>query len=103
MMKNYSATKKSLLLSAVSLIICIVMLIGNTFAWFTDSVESNGNVIMSGDLDVELDYYSNGGWHSVDESTKLFDENARWEPGHTEVVYLRVSNEAAWHLSICLV
>ena len=102
MMKNYSATKKSLLLSAVSLIICIVMLIGNTFAWFTDSVESNGNVIMAGDLDVELDYYSNGGWHSVDESTKLFDENACWEPGHTEVVYLRVSNEGSLALKYLL-
>ena len=101
-MKNHSATKKALLLNAVSLLVCIVMLIGNTFAWFTDSVESSGNIIMTGNLDVELDYYTNGGWQSVDENTKLFDENALWEPGHTEVVYLRISNAGSLALKYLL-
>ena len=85
-------TRRSLLLSAVSLCLCVAMLIGTTFAWFTDSVTSKNNIITSGNLDVELEYYTNGQWVTVTESTKLFDDNALWEPGYTEVVYLRVSN-----------
>lgn len=67
------------------------MLIGTTFAWFTDSVTSVNNKIVAGNLDVELEYYNGTKWESVDESTNVF-EDALWEPGHTEVVYLKVSN-----------
>ena len=91
-MKPSFTTKKALLLNSVSLLLCIVMLMGTTFAWFTDIVESKDNIIVAGNLDVELEYYSAAGWQPVNENTKLFDENALWEPGHTETVYLRVSN-----------
>ena len=89
-MKN---TKKSLLLSALSLMMCVAMLIGTTYAWFTDSVTSGKNKIVAGNLDVELEYTTNGtDWTPVTETTKLFDDSALWEPGHTEVAYLRLSN-----------
>lgn len=91
-------TRRSLLLSVISLCLCAAMLIGTTFAWFTDSVVSKNNIITTGNLDVELEYYANGQWHSVNESTKLFDEDALWEPGYTEVVYLRVSNAGSLSL-----
>ena len=91
-MKRSFTTKKALLLNSVSLLLCIVMLMGTSFAWFTDIVESKDNIIVAGNLDVELEYYSAAGWQPVNENTKLFDENALWEPGHTETVYLRVSN-----------
>ncbi|MBO5796990.1 MAG: hypothetical protein J6R77_01415, partial [Clostridia bacterium] len=85
-------TKRALLMSALVLVLCVSMLVGSTFAWFTDSVKSGRNIIAAGNLDVEMEYFANGAWHSVDENTKLFDDEALWEPGHTEVVYLRVSN-----------
>lgn len=44
-------TKRTLLTSAVSLVLCICMLLGTTFAWFTDAVTSSGNIIASGKLD----------------------------------------------------
>ena len=50
------STKSALLMSAISLLLCVSMLIGSTFAWFTDSVTSANNIIKSGTLDVELDY-----------------------------------------------
>ena len=50
-MKNYS-TKKSLKASGLALVLCIAMLIGTTFAWFTDSITNSGNVIQSGTLDI---------------------------------------------------
>ena len=87
-------TKLALLHSVIALILCCSMLIGTTFAWFTDVVQSGVNHIVAGNLDVELEYLDkNGAWKSVDGSTEIFDPNALWEPGYTEVIYLRVSNK----------
>ena len=52
-MKKFSS-KRALLLSVLSMVICVSMLIGSTFAWFTDSATANVNTIKSGDLDVEI-------------------------------------------------
>ena len=90
-------TKKALLMSALSLLLCCSMLIGTTFAWFTDEVTSGKNQIIAGNLDVELEYARvvDGqitGWDTVAGKTAIFDPNALWEPGRVEVVYLKVSN-----------
>ncbi len=88
-------TKSSLLLSAISLLLCVSMLIGTTFAWFTDSVTSSGNKIESGTLKVDLELLDkeNGEWISLkNANTKLFDYD-KWEPGYTEIKILRVQNE----------
>lgn len=89
-MKN---TKKALLASALSIVLCISMLLGTTFAWFTDSVTSGKNTITSGNLDIELEYYDGSDWQPVTDNTSLFDNEALWEPGYTEVAYLRLSNK----------
>ena len=92
-MTNKKATKRALILSIISMLICVVMLAGTTFAWFTDSVTSGKNTIVAGNLDVELEYskdYST--WNTVEGATDIFDPNALWEPGRTEVVYLKISN-----------
>ena len=52
-MKNFSS-KKALFLSVISMVICVSMLIGSTFAWFTDSATASVNKIQAGNLDVEL-------------------------------------------------
>lgn len=67
---------------------------GGTIAWFTDSVETTTNVIESGNLDVALEYYDTNDkvFKPVNEQTKLFKEDTRWEPGYTDIVYLKVSN-----------
>jgi len=91
-MNNKKSTKRALLSSVLSLVLCMAMLIGTTFAWFTDSVSSTNNIIKSGNLDVELEYYDGDSWEKVTANTNVFEENTLWEPGHTEVVYLKVSN-----------
>lgn len=74
-------TKKALLLSVLSMMLCLSMLVGSTFAWFTDSVTSGVNKIVAGNLDVEMEYAvlnedgSVKEWKSV-EGESLFDENA---------------------------
>ena len=90
-MTKQKSTKRALLLSALSLLMCVSMLIGSTFAWFTDSVTSGNNRIVAGNLDIELEYYNGSDWKTVNNATDLFTGNL-WEPGHTEVVYLKLSN-----------
>ncbi len=92
-MKTRKSTKRALLLSVCAIVVCIVMLIGTTFAWFTDTASTGLNKITSGKLDVELEYsYDMNEWKTATSSTKLFDDKTLWEPGVTEVVYLRVKN-----------
>ena len=95
MKKN--ATKRALLTSVIALLLCVSMLVGTTFAWFTDSVTSANNIIQSGNLDVEMYYQVEGqsDWTKVTSETNVFMENALWEPGHTEVVKLKIVNEGS--------
>lgn len=96
-MTNAKNTKRALLSSVLALFLCFAMLLGSTFAWFTDSVTSANNIIKSGNLDIELEYAKvvDGkitDWATVQDADKIFDPNALWEPGRVEVVYLKVSN-----------
>ena len=92
-----STTKRALLLSLLAVVLSVSMLVGTTFAWFTDSVSSDVNKIIAGNLDVELYYQVEGqsDWTKVTSTTNVFKENALWEPGHTEVVKLKVVNEGS--------
>ena len=49
-------TKTKLLSSIAALIVCFAMLIGSTFAWFTDSASTGVNRIQAGNLDIEVSY-----------------------------------------------
>lgn len=88
-------TKRALVSSAVSLTLCCSMLVGSTFAWFTDSAASGSNVIKSGNLDIEVQYTLDGeNWHPLDGAKDLFQKDL-WEPGHTEVVALKIENKGS--------
>lgn len=90
-MTKTKSTKRALLLSALSLLLCVSMLVGSTFAWFTDSVVSGNNIIKSGNLDIELEYWTGAEWKDVKGASDILT-NTLWEPGVTEVAYLRVAN-----------
>ncbi len=87
-MAKTRCTKRALLLSALSLLMCVSMLAGSTLAWFTDEVTSSGNQIVAGKLDVDL-IDANG--NSLENETLQFvdkDNNEiltqiLWEPGCT--------------------
>jgi len=94
-MTNQKSNKRALLLSALSLLMCVSMLIGSTFAWFTDSVASGSNVIQSGNLDLVVEYTLDGKtWKDLEGADDLFRKGL-WEPGHTEVVALRIKNNGS--------
>ena len=97
MTKKYS-TKKALVASVLSLALCFSMLIGTTFAWFTDSVTSAGNIIKTGNLDVEM-YWADGtqavpsnenDW--TDASTGAIFNYDNWEPGYVDVKHVQIKN-----------
>ena len=90
-------TKTSLLKSALALLLCVSMLIGSTFAWFTDSVSSKGNIIQSGNLDIEMywtDDLSSDVWYNVEDAAHntIFSYD-NWEPGYTDVKYIKLVNK----------
>ena len=96
-MTNSKHTKRALLASVLSVVVCAAMLAGSTFAWFTDSVTSAGNIIKSGNLKVALEW-ANGTealdmatWK--DASTGPIFNYSLWEPGYTEVRHVRISNK----------
>ena len=55
-MNESTKTKKALRGSLFALFLCIVLLIGTTFAWFTDTASTGVNKIQAGNLDVGLEY-----------------------------------------------
>jgi len=54
MNNNQKATKRALLTSVMALVMCVVMLVGTTFAWFTDTASTGVNKIVSGNLKVDI-------------------------------------------------
>ena len=93
-MNNKKATKRALLTSIMALAMCVVMLVGTTFAWFTDTASTGVNKIQAGNLDVELEYKNSDTavFTKADKNTEVFKDGALWEPGHVEYVVLKVSN-----------
>lgn len=88
-----STTRKAFLSSLVSLLSIAALLIGTTFAWFTDSASTGINRIVAGNLDVELEYMvEHDYWRPVDSNEPVFNNEALWEPGFAQVVYLRIRN-----------
>lgn len=79
-------------MSIISFLLCFTILIGTTFAWFTDTETSANNVIRSGNLDVELEYYNGTAWKTIKGASDILDPNALYEPGYTDVAYLRIKN-----------
>ncbi len=94
-MTNTKMTKKALFLSCMSMLLCVTMLVGTTFAWFTDTATTGVNTIVAGNLDIVLEYWNGTEWEEVDESTLLFNKDALYEPGFTEVAYLRIRNNGS--------
>jgi len=96
-MKEKRVTKRAIFASLLSVAVCTSMLIGTSYAWFTDSVTSANNKIKSGTL--KIDMLVKGGdtgfadYTSVkNNSDKIFNYD-KWEPGYTSWTNVKVKNE----------
>ena len=100
-MTNRKSTKRALLGSVMAMVLCLAMLVGATFAWFTDTASTGVNKIQAGNLDVVLEMQNaDGKWVSAEGKTLDFvkaagaeNEAILWEPGCTYTLpELRVVN-----------
>ena len=89
------STKKALTLSGIALLACVSLLIGSTFAWFTDSVTSAGNKIQAGTLKIDLELLDGNDWVSIKEDPQPIFDYDLWEPGYTDVKILKIENEGS--------
>ena len=94
-MQNKKRTK---LISVLIILLCLSLCVGATYAYFTDSVKSDGNIIKSGKLDVTMEW-ANGTADPDGENTVWTDASKGaifnydlWEPGYTEVRHIRIKN-----------
>ena len=102
-MTNSKSTRRALVSSALAILMCVAMLIGTTFAWFTDTASTAVTKIQAGNLDVALEMKENGNWVTAEGKTLQFKVNGQipaagtqilWEPGCTYVLpELRVVNK----------
>ena len=100
-MTNRKSTKRALLGSVMAMVLCLAMLVGATFAWFTDTASTGVNKIQAGNLDVVLEMQNADG-KGVSAEGKTLDfvkaadakgEAILWEPGCTyELPALRIRN-----------
>ena len=107
-MTNRKSTKRALLGSVMAMVLCMAMLVGATFAWFTDTASTGVNKIQAGNLDVQLQYAT--AWDEKGNVTTWADAQGKqlefkkaagaeneailWEPGCTyELPELRVVNK----------
>ena len=103
-MNNKRATK-ALLTSIMALVMCVVMLVGTTFAWFTDTASTGVNKIQAGNLDIELQMKAQRRCKWVNAEGKILPflvegkipadgTQILWEPGCTYfVTQIRVLNK----------
>ncbi len=83
--------RKTVVASAISLILCVAMLIGTTYACFTDSVVVKSNRIQSGTLDVALSMLDGSSYSEVTDSDKIFNYKL-WEPGYSDYAIFKIEN-----------
>ena len=97
-MKNRRFTKIAFALSICLLILWGILGTGTSIAWFMDETPELVNTFDFGELELEVYYKVTNAqgaseWVKMDEKTKVFDEEALYEPGYTQVVYLKIVNE----------
>ena len=109
-MTNRKSTKRALLGSVMAMVLCLAMLVGATFAWFTDTASTGVNKIQAGNLDVQL-VDENG--NSLEGKTLEFKKAANaaegeavlWEPSCTyelPAVYVKNNGKLALKYKVAI-
>lgn len=84
----------ALALSLCALIVWCILGTGASLAWFSDTTPEINNIFHFADFELEVSHrLTDGSWESIDGKTDIFDDNALYEPGYVQVVYLKVENK----------
>ena len=93
-MKNQKYNKITLILSMCLLLVWGLLGAGTTIAWFTDTPDVDENTFLIGQLDMDVEFKNDvvTDYTPVDAQTPVFNDRALYEPGYTQVVYLKITN-----------
>lgn len=114
-------TKRNIAICGLTLVMCVSLLAGVTFAWFTDSITNSGNTISSGDLKINAYAYDlgeGGESYTINETVYSFeaDENRQnlkedneavitagnWYPGQSSAKMFTVENVGSLDAAVSL-
>lgn len=86
--------RTALLVSALLIVLWSILGTGTSLAWFTDTDEEIRNVIHFAEFDLEVSHrLEDGTWAVIGQDTQIFDDEALYEPGYVQVVYLKIENK----------
>lgn len=86
----------ALILSLLGILLWSALGTGASLAWFADTSEEIKNIFHFGKFDLEVSYrLPDGSWKPMDGQTGIFDDNALYEPGYVQVVYLKIENKGS--------
>lgn len=92
--KNRIYKQIALALSLCAIIVWCILGTGASLAWFTDTSPEINNIFHFADFELEVSHrLTDGKWESIDGKTDIFDDEALYEPGYVQVVYLKVENK----------
>ena len=84
---------------ALSLSMCLMIVwgilgTGTSLAWFTDTSPEVKNIFHFGEFDLVVSYKTEDGvYKEITSDTAIFDDEALYEPGYVQVVYLKIENK----------
>jgi len=92
--KKHNYKKIALSLSLCLIIVWGLLGTGASLAWFTDTSEKIKNVFHVAEFDLVVSHrLEDGTYENIDGTTVIFDDEALYEPGYVQVVYLRIENK----------
>ena len=92
--KKKSYTKLAFALSIALMLAWGILGTGTSLAWFTDTTPELKNIFHFGEFDLVVSYKTETGeYKEIDAETAIFDDEALYEPGYVQVVYLKVENK----------
>lgn len=92
-MKRRIFTKTALALSVCLMIIWCILGTGSSIAWFVDESPEIRNNFNFAEFDLVVSRKTETGYEEVKSDTKIFDDEALYEPGYAQVVYLKIENK----------
>ena len=96
-----NAKKKPYKRIALALSLCAILVwgilgTGASLAWFSDTSNEVSNIFHFADFEVAVSHRTDDGkWEPIDGKTNIFDDNALYEPGYVQVVYLKIENKGS--------
>ncbi len=92
--KERAYRKIALAISLILVLLWCILGTGASLAWFYDTTPIQKNIFQIGELDIEVSHrLDNGNYEKVTSQTSVFDDEALYEPGYTQVIFLKIENK----------